>query len=116
MGKMQRTKGARAELEISKLLNVLLSGHNFKRIGGIERNKAVMLGDVRCVLVDKWGAYCREARGGGACRFSDYVIDVKNRAAMSVPSWWRKVCDDAGSGWPLLIWKNKGRWLVKDRN
>jgi len=123
-GRLSHRKGADAEREMAKLIQSSFPGHNVQRIGGNERRKNVLVGDIVCLMYDRWGLkVCKHAP---ECFFQGLFFDVKKRITRAVPTWWRKINDDCPvNRIPVLIyyhpqtkwmvrWKGEGAYLLKD--
>ena len=84
-GAMSRTKGARAEREVLKLLGEELGQQ-------LTRN----LSQTR-----EGGADCLDVRG--------FVIEVKRQERLNRLAWWRQACEQAeGKGEPMLLYRRNG--------
>lgn len=93
MGKMQRTKGARAENQLASMLSDDL-GFDIKRTLG-------------------------QARDGGADILLGFMaIQVKHAAKANIKAWWQQTCADAAKckKAPVLAYKiNRQGWRIRMR-
>jgi Holliday junction resolvase len=93
MGKMQRTKGSRAECQLASMLSDDL-GFEIKRTLG-------------------------QARDGGAdILLGPYAVQVKHAAKANLKSWWQQTCTDAAKckRQPVLAYKiNRQGWRIRMR-
>ena len=84
-----RTKGARGEREVLKLLGEEL---------GIDLQRNL-------VQTREGGADCLCVRG--------FAIEIKRQERLSRPTWWRQACEQAArvGAEPMLLYRqNQGRW------
>lgn len=89
MGAMQRSKGAKAEREVLKLL-----------------------GEELGVMLTRNLQQTRE--GGADCLcVKGFAIEVKRQERLSRPTWWRQACEQAGrvGAEPMLLYRrNREKW------
>lgn len=119
IGKAANRHGYYGEVAVAEKMNRAFPGHHFVRIGGTEKRKRSMGGDVLCLQSNRPGK--PRCTWGSDCPLRRLYVDVKYRKSVSVPSWWAKVVDDATmfdiNNEPVLIWmkdtkKYKG-WMVR---
>ena len=95
MGAMQRSKGARAEREVLKLL-----------------------GEELGVLLTRNLQQTRE--GGADCLcVKGFAIEVKRQEQLRRPTWWRQACEQAGrvGAEPMLLYRrSREQWRALIQN
>lgn len=86
-------KGYDGEKEVERLLTEALApyGFVFMRMGGVERDKKIAGGDVVLNVIES----AANGRLAGECVLAPYYIEVKKKAALSVPSVLEKAEKDA---------------------
>lgn len=89
MGRSQRTKGAAAERELSKLLAERL---------GIECHRNL-----------------EQTRSGGAdlLGVGPWAVEVKRHERLAINTWWAQACAQAGEAYPALAYRQSRQpWTV----
>lgn len=93
-------KGYDGEKEVERLLTGALDpfGFVFMRMGGTERNKKIIGGDVALNVIESG----KKGRLAGDCVISPYYLEVKKRASINIPMVLEKAERDAA------LWGKRG--------
>ncbi len=115
-GRASAEKGKRAERWVAERMMKFFPEHNIIRMGGQERYKKALLGDVVCLQYDaRKHEYLCDYHDKD-CMWEHFFIDVKRHARLNRDAWWRKVQDDSPvNRRPILIYHHKGlnEWHVR---
>ncbi len=105
-------RGADGERTVADYLQRNFTNHNVRRIGGIEKHKWALPGDIGCIMYDKGVQMCDEED----CFFQDLYFEIKKHKVLRRPSWWRKTQDDCPlNRLPILVYydKKKSMWYCQ---
>lgn len=92
-------KGYLAEREIAGILTEL-TGEEFRRLGGTEKSKVFLSGDV--------------VPANPQSKYRSFHFEIKNRKSIAITDWYKKAKDDSRYKTPIVIfWDRKLKtWLA----